>query len=155
NGEVAERFLGELRRTIGERNVLRGKVLSISSDAWGTLQVHFHRLRPVEREHVILADGVLERAERHTLGFARHAEMLLAARRHLKRGLLLHGPPGTGKTLTALYLAGQMADRTVLLMTGRAMGLIEQSCRMARLLQPSMVILEDVDLVAEERTRPD
>lgn len=38
-------------------------------------------------------------------------------------------------------------------MTGRGMGLIEQSCTMARLLQPSIVVLEDVDLIAEERTR--
>jgi len=33
------------------------------------------------------------------------------------------------------------------------MGLIEQSCAMARVLQPSIVVLEDVDLIAEERTR--
>jgi ATP-dependent 26S proteasome regulatory subunit len=53
-----------------------------------------------------------------------------------------------------MYLVGQMPTRTVLLLTGRGMGLIEQSCAMARLLQPAMVVLEDVDLVAEERTRP-
>jgi ATP-dependent 26S proteasome regulatory subunit len=52
-----------------------------------------------------------------------------------------------------MYLAGQMPERTVLLLTGRTQGLIEQSCRIARLLQPATVILEDVDLVAEERTR--
>src|SRR5258708_30340792 len=46
-----------------------------------------------------------------------------------------------------------MADGTVLLLTGRTFGLIEQSCAMARLLQPATVVLEDVDLVAEERTR--
>ncbi|HEX6158145.1 MAG TPA: AAA family ATPase, partial [Burkholderiales bacterium] len=72
---------------------------------------------------------------------------------HLKRGLLLHGAPGTGKTLTAMYVAAQMTGRTVLLLTGRGVGLIERSCAMARVLQPSIVILEDVDLVAEERTR--
>ena len=33
--------------------------------------------------------------------------------------------------------------------------MIEQSCAHARTLQPSIVILEDVDLVAEGRTRPD
>ena len=63
-----------------------------------------------------------------------------------------HGPPGTGKTLTAKYIAGQMADRTVLLMTGPAMRVIEPACTIARLLQPSMLIIEDVDLIAEERT---
>jgi ATP-dependent 26S proteasome regulatory subunit len=67
--------------------------------------------------------------------------------------MLLHGSPGTGKTLTAMYLAGQMPDRTVLLITGRSMGLLEQACAMARTLQPATVVLEDVDLIAEERSR--
>src|SRR5207244_13357578 len=78
---------------------------------------------------------------------------LWAVGRHLKRGLLVHGAPGTGKTLTAMYLAGEISGRTVLLLTGRGLGLIEQSCALARTLQPSIIILEDVDLVAEERTR--
>ena len=44
-------------------------------------------------------------------------------------------------------------DTAVILLTGRSIGLLEQSCNMARLLQPATVILEDVDLIAEERTR--
>jgi ATP-dependent 26S proteasome regulatory subunit len=96
---------------------------------------------------------VLERVERHTIGLAQHRQRLLAAGRHLRRGLLLHGRPGTGKTLTAMYLAGQQPERTVLLVTGRTVGLLQRSCELARLLAPSMVVLEDVDLVAEERTR--
>jgi ATP-dependent 26S proteasome regulatory subunit len=67
--------------------------------------------------------------------------------------LLLHGPPGTGKTLTIMYLAGSMRDRTVLLLTGRGLGLIGRTCAMARAIGPSIVVLEDVDLVAEERTK--
>jgi ATP-dependent 26S proteasome regulatory subunit len=52
-----------------------------------------------------------------------------------------------------MYLAGRMRERTVVLLTGREVGLIPRACAMARLLQPSMVILEDVDLIAEERDR--
>jgi ATP-dependent 26S proteasome regulatory subunit len=51
-----------------------------------------------------------------------------------------------------MYLASRMPDRTVLLITGRGMGLLEQACTMARVLQPATIVLEDVDLVAEERT---
>ena len=65
------------------------------------------------------------------------------------------GPPGTGKTFTAMYLARQMTDRTVLLVTGRQQGLIASVCAMARLLEPATVILEDVDLIAEDRARSD
>ena len=54
-----------------------------------------------------------------------------------------------------MYLAYQMRGRTTLLLTGRGVGLLEHSCTMARLLQPATIILEDVDLIAEERTEQD
>ena len=108
----------------------------------------------VERSGIILPEGLLERIERQTIRFSEVSDKLLAVGRHLKRGILLHGPPGTGKTLSAMYVASSIENRTVLLLTGRGQGSIEQSCSLARALQPSIVILEDVDLVAEERTRP-
>jgi hypothetical protein len=150
--DAAEAFLASIRHMIRQRNVYRGHIISLEPGGQGDLQVRFHRLPGIERESIILPAGVLERIERQTVGFARLGERLRAAGRHLKRGLLLYGPPGTGKTLTAMYLASQMPDRTIILLTGRGIGLIEQSCALARLLQPTTVILEDVDLIAEERT---
>jgi hypothetical protein len=150
---AAERFLANLRTALRKNNVYRGHVLSLGLSGLQSLEIHFHHLPKIARENIILPEGLLARIERQTLGFGRHSQRLLAASRHLKRGLLLHGAPGTGKTLTAMYLAAQSGDRTVLLLTGRGLGLIEQSCTLARTLQPSIVVLEDVDLVAEERTR--
>jgi hypothetical protein len=153
DGAAAEAFLKAIRLAIRKRNVYRGHVISLGIGERGDLQVAFHRLPAITREKIILPQGMVERIERQTVGFARLGDRLRAAGRHLKRGLLLYGPPGTGKTLTAMYLAGQMPDRTVILLTGRGVGLIEQSCAMARLLQPATLILEDVDLIAEERTQ--
>ncbi len=147
----AEAFLSDLRKMMRSRNIYRGRIVSLSYDD-RSLRVEFHRLRRVERDGIILPKGLLERIERHTIGFANASRKLRAASRHLKRGLLLHGAPGTGKTLTAMYIAGQSPDRTVILLTGRSLGLIEQSCAMARALAPATIIIEDVDLIAEERT---
>ena len=147
----AGQLLSEVRASMREHNVYRGRVLSLSAGRSG-LDVNLHSLPRVERSEIVLPDGVLERIERHTIGFARQAARLAAAGRHLKRGLLLHGAPGTGKTLTVKYLAGQSPERTVLLLTGRGLGLMPQSCALARDLQPSTIVLEDVDLIAEERT---
>ncbi len=149
----AERFLADLRVLMRKNNVYRGRVVSLSLNQHHDVEVNFHRLPEISREQIILPEGLLNRIERQTLGFAKHSRKLLEMGRHLKRGLLLHGAPGTGKTLTAMYLAASMRDRTVLLLTGRGMNLIQQSCAMARVLQPSLIILEDVDLIAEERTR--
>ena len=155
--EHAGSFLAHVRAGMRRLNVYRGHTVSLSPGQMGmgpqTL-VAFHTLPPVRREDVVLPAGLLERVERHTVGFAEHAETLLAAGRSLKRGLLLHGPPGTGKTLTVMYLAGRMPDRTLLLTTGRGMGLVELIAAMARQLAPAMVVLEDVDLIAEERGQP-
>jgi len=136
--QAAERFLDELRRLMIEHNVYRRKVISLSG-ARGPTGTKI--------------DGLLEGVERSTLEFDRHVGALRSQGRHMRRGLLLHGPPGTGKTLTAMYLADASEHRTVLVLTGSALGLIRATCLMARQLQPSMVVLEDIDLVAEERTR--
>jgi ATP-dependent 26S proteasome regulatory subunit len=149
----AEAFLSELRAGMHRRNVYRGRILSLSLDDQHQLCVNFHKLPQIAREQIVLPAGLLERIERQAVDFARHAEQLRAAGRHLRRGLLLHGKPGSGKTLTATYLAGRMPGRTVLLITGRGAGLVEQVCEMARMLEPATVILEDVDLIAEDRAR--
>jgi hypothetical protein len=150
---TAERFLRDLREAMRVRNVYRGHVISLANEGNRDVVVKFHRLLEIERSAIILPAGLLERIERQTLGFGRHSRQLLEAGRHLNRGLLLHGPPGTGKTLTIMYLAGAMRDRTVLLLSGRGLGLVGRTSAMARALQPSIVVLEDVDLIAEERTK--
>ncbi len=100
----------------------------------------------------MLPEAVLGRVERHALGVAAHRQALLAVGQHLKRGLLLYGPPGTGKTHTTRYLLGQMTGYTRLVITGRALMAVGAVTEMARDLQPSVVVLEDVDLVAEDRS---
>jgi hypothetical protein len=155
--EDGQAFLAELTEAMGRLNVYRGHVISLAPGRFGpgpqTL-IAFHKLPRAVREDVILPAGVLERIERHTIVFAEQAERLLAAGRSLKRGLLLYGPPGVGKTLTVLYLSGRMSGRTVILTTGLGMGLLQPAVQLARLLVPSMVVLEDVDLIAEERGMP-
>ena len=147
-------FLTALRAGMQRLNVYRGQVISLSPCQLGmgpqTL-VAFHSLPTVTRDAVVLPDVLLDRIERHTIVFAEHAPALLAAGRSLKRGLLLYGPPGTGKTLTLMYLIGQMPGRTVLLTTGFGMGLLAPVVQMARTLAPAMVVLEDVDLIGQER----
>ena len=149
--ERAESLLSELERLMAAENVYRGRILVLSVSPFGGVGVEIQRLPAVRREQIVFPAGVLERIERHTKTFAEHADALRAAGRHLKRGLLLHGPPGTGKTLTVMYLSQLMPDRTVLLLTGDALGAVTPACEMARELAPAMLVLEDVDLVAENR----
>src|SRR6267378_2356839 len=154
---VAQAFLKDVTALMRERNVYRGKIVSLDPAQFGfgpQTIITFHRLPKVTRDDVILPSGVLDRIDRHAIAFSEQAEKLIASGRPVKRGLLLFGPPGTGKTLTIMYLAGRMQGRTVLLTTGRALGMIAAVTQMARLLQPSTVVVEDVDLIAQERGMP-
>jgi hypothetical protein len=148
---TAERFLEEIARLMQEHNVYRGRVLEVGRGDFGGASFEVRDLPDVAREGIVLPSGVLERIERHTLRFSEEAEQLRSAGRHVKRGLLLHGAPGTGKTLTAMYLANRMPDRTVLILTGAGLSAIGPACEMARRLEPAMVVLEDVDLIALDR----
>ena len=151
----AERVVAEVWGLMRERNVYRGRVLELRPR-------HFHgddgapvtvrSLPKVPRERIVLPPGVLERIERQAFGIADHAERLRASGRHLRRGLLLYGAPGTGKTLTAMYLMGEMHGRTGVLLTGQSLGTVGASIDLATALQPSIVVLEDVDLVAMDRS---
>jgi hypothetical protein len=115
---LAERCLEELRRGVRERNVYRGRVISLHQEQNQPVTIRVHKLPMIERDDIILPSGVLERIERHALVSPAQVDRLRAAGQHAKRGLLLHGPPGTGKTLTAKHIAQRMPDRTVVLMTG-------------------------------------
>lgn len=65
---------------------------------------------------------------------------------------MLYGPPGTGKTHTVRYLLSRRPAVTAFVLSGQALGFIGQACALARSLQPSMIILEDVDLIAGDRS---
>lgn len=149
--EQAEQFSRRIAKETRFGKAYRGHTLSFIPDCYGRMNVEFHRLPAIRREELILPEAILNRIERHTLSFNRHVEKLKAAGRHLKRGILLHGPPGTGKTLTAMYLAAQMEGRTVLILTGGGMGSIETACKIARMMTPATIILEDADLIGTQR----
>jgi hypothetical protein len=150
--DAAQAVHAELDELRNRLNVYRGHVLDVSINAMGGVSLIFGEVPDTAREDVVLPEVVLNRVERHALGVSTHRDALLAAGQHLKRGLLLYGPPGTGKTHTTRYLLGQMTGYTRLMLTGRALHAIGSAATLARELQPAVIVLEDVDLVAEDRS---
>ncbi len=149
----AEHFFQRLETLMSERNVFRGRVVSMSTHAFshGVGPLRFHDPKQVSRDEVILPDGLLEQIERQVAGIAEHREFLRSHEQHLKRGVLLFGPPGTGKTHVINYLLGKLPEFTAVLVSGTAVERISEACSIARKLHPALVIVEDVDLIAEDR----
>jgi hypothetical protein len=148
----AQLVLAELDELRSRLNVYRGQILDVGISPMGGLALSFAELPATPREAVVLPDDVLARVERHAFGVAEHRHQLLAANQHLKRGLLLFGPPGTGKTHTTRYVVAHLAGYTRLLLTGRSLHGVASVTELARELAPAVVVLEDVDLVAEDRS---
>ncbi|MFL4474440.1 AAA family ATPase [Paeniglutamicibacter sp. MACA_103] len=152
--DAVDDFLKLFRTSLRENSIFRGHVISFTANDYSSSAagITFHRRTPVAAGEVVLPAGTLERIEAQVLGVGEHREKLLAHGAHLKRGVLLYGPPGTGKTHTVRYLASAAAGHTVVLLAGNTLAYISEAARMARALQPAIVVLEDCDLVAEDRS---
>jgi len=89
--------------------------------------------------------------DRNVSGFIRAREHVKKLGLSAKKGLLFYGPPGTGKTHTIHYLASELPEHTTLLVTAEQVGLLDHYFQLARFLQPSLLVVEDVDLIARVR----
>ena len=151
--ELSAALAARVRELALQHNVFRGQVLSFDGEMFGHGEtiLAFHPRPEMRAEDLILPDEITQAVHRQVVGVARHRRRLLASGQHLKRGLLLYGPPGVGKTHTVRYLTAALTGTTVIQLSGRSMHLVGEACSVARALQPSMLVIEDVDLIAEDR----
>jgi len=152
--QFSEDFFRQLELRVNSGGTYRGRVISLESQQeysgrGGTVKVH--RLRSVQREDVILPEKTLALLDRNVGNFIKARSHIKSLGLSAKKGLLFYGPPGTGKTLTIHYLASHLPQHTTLLITAEQVGLLDEYFRLARFLQPSLVVVEDVDLIARAR----
>jgi len=154
---IADDFFRHLEDSVLKSESYRGKVLSLEmaphSFSGESTGIMVHRLHGVAREQVILPSTTLDLLERNVLRFVEQRPQLARFGQSTKKGILFYGPPGTGKTHTIHYLAGALAGHTTLLISAEQVGLLAEYMTLARLLQPSVVILEDADLIGRDRTQ--
>lgn len=152
--QFAAGFLAEIQAAGARSTLYRGKILSFeaatdSSGMRAPMQVH--RLPRIPREAVILDADAMKRLDRHVFEFDRHREDLKRLGQSTRKGILLYGPPGTGKTHIIRYIASNLPTRTAILITAEQIKMLGRYMLLARTLQPSIVVLEDVDLVGRSR----
>lgn len=151
---LVQQCFAALEQAVQSARTYRGKILSLDADRnyHGRSQgITVHRLPPVGRDEVILPEQTLRLLDRNVLSFVGTREHLRRLGQSTRKGILLYGPPGTGKTHTIRYLATHLPGHTTLIITAEQMGLLGAYMSLARLLQPSMVVIEDVDLIARDR----
>ncbi len=148
-------MLAGLEAALSQVQSYRGKVISLEqrddySGKAGSVRVH--KLRGVTRDQVILPEKTIKLLEQNVTEFIQQRSRLQDLGMSIKKGLLFYGPPGTGKTHTIHYLASQLPEHTTLLITAEQVGMLDEYMQLARFLQPAMIVLEDVDLIARART---
>jgi AAA+ superfamily predicted ATPase len=154
----AKDIFARLEKAVNAAASYRGKILSLEdSESYlgHSCGILVHRLRQVSREQVILPQSTIDLLDRNVIQFARQRSRLTQFRQAVKKGLLFYGPPGTGKTHTIHYLMAALEGHTTLLITAEQVKFLAEYMTLARLLQPCMVVIEDVDLIGGDRTRMD
>ena len=164
-GVDSDRVDALLKRLIADSiatSIYRARLLTLSyetgtRDEFGDvekvehLRVSFTVAAPVSRREFVVDDGLYKLLWRNVVDLYARREVLKTHGVPIRRGVLLYGPPGTGKTFACRYLCGQLNDTTRIVVTGSALNRIGQLFDFARTYQPSVVILEDVDLAFAAR----
>jgi hypothetical protein len=134
-------------------SIYRGKLLLVEPIGFGRVG---HRIRVMDRpsvdeDRIVLPATVLEVLRRSVEARTKYQDLLRRHRHNCKTGVLLHGPPGTGKTLLAKRLIGICESHTAIVPSGMDEETIREVFRLANYLQPALIIIEDVDLLAGRR----
>jgi len=155
--QITQKFFKHLEQSVLRAESYRGKILSLeeSEDSYSgkSSGIQVHKLRTVDREQVILPKKTVDLLDRNVIQFVQKRPGLSKFKQSTKKGLLFYGPPGTGKTHTLHYLAKALEGHTTLLISAEQVGLLGEYMTLARLLEPSIVVIEDVDLIGRERTQ--
>ena len=150
-------FIDKLILAGRQADTFKGRILIPSSNVpEGMLvrgSVDFKRvpLTTVVKEDIILNQRTTDLFESNTMGFIAQVDALSKLGFSARKGVLLYGPPGTGKTLLLRYLVGQLQGWTRFILTPDSFELISQIMEAARWMSPSLIVIEDVDLIAENR----
>ncbi len=145
-----------------QNSIYRNKILQLAyetakKDEYGDVekperfQVVFSSIEPVRDQDIVLSEEHLRVLQRNVVDLHTRREILATNGVPARRGVLLHGPPGTGKTFACRHLCHRMPDVTRIFVTGSSLLNVGLIFAFARLFQPSVLFLEDVDLIFSSR----
>ena len=145
-----------------EHSVYRNRLLQIDFQnaieeeygevrATNELNVTFRRDPQIDADKIVLDPKTAPVIDRNVVRFHKMREQLKGLGLPLQRGVLLYGPPGTGKTFMCQHLYHRLQPVTMIVVAGKSLTEVKSICNFARTLQPSVVVLEDVDLIFASR----
>jgi len=115
----------------------------------------FLNLRDVSWDDVVLPDGTKNLLQSMVTHSIRNSDILLANKLSLKRGILMEGSAGNGKTTAVRVIVKELPEgMTAILAQPSHMQYssdVRSVCQMAKDLAPCLLVIEDIDWIAEDR----
>jgi transitional endoplasmic reticulum ATPase len=114
----------------------------------GQVKPEFIDTAAVDRTKIVYATGAKEQLEANVWSLLRHSQKMRDLNIPLKRTVLLEGPYGTGKTVGATITAQEaVANGWTFVYCRPGRDDVAQVMATARLYQPAVVFVEDVDTI--------
>jgi ATP-dependent Zn protease len=142
-----ESLLGEWKEFSKKNNFYKGKKI----DAGGGFLVLD---KTVGWDDLILDDSTKRVIRKNIDALIKHREALKRNNISTKQGIIVSGFPGTGKTLTCRILANELPISVIYVLPchlANAYFSIASICDMAKDLAPTLLIIEDIDYIAQDR----
>ncbi len=158
----ADHAIKTILESASSNSIYKNQVIEISfqqevRDEYGALEMRekvdplFISQPPVTEAEIILDDDTREVLQRTVIDFHERRDELMRLGLPARRGVLFYGPPGTGKTFTSRFISNRVQSATTIITSGLSLLHVRSVFNIARMLQPSVVVLEDVDLVYSSR----
>lgn len=105
-------------------------------------------------DNVILTDKVKAVIQRNVSGLYANRKILEKNGISIKRGIIFSGAPGGGKTLICKVLCQELPITVIYILPSdiREPSDVSRICGMASDLSPTLLVLEDIDYIAEDRS---
>lgn len=135
----------------GAKSLFRGKALAATAEMG--LAIEFTELAEVTRDDVIVPGEVWAEIDLNVASVTVHRELMERLGLGVRRGVLLAGPPGVGKSVISQVIARELiGDFTVIIVDARAgQNALSGVYKEARSMGPTVVIIEDIDLIVTNR----
>ena len=151
-GEKHRRLVKSFIRAMGDflnkHNFYKGKNLNFNGG------VSFLNAGQRDWDSVILDPAMKKEIRLNTIGFLRNSSQLEKYGVPSKRGIILAGEPGTGKTIVCKALMSEAENITCIATSAEGMvqgGYIPELFSVAQALCPSIIFIEDIDFIGQER----
>jgi SpoVK/Ycf46/Vps4 family AAA+-type ATPase len=155
--DVAEAFLQDVDQWIRDANIYKDKLLTFTGGRGGRLS--FLTVPPCSWDDVILPEKIIKQIRRATVDMLKRRDTFYDVGLGVRRSILLDGPPGVGKTQTNRALSHEVyasadTQATIIWVSTKSIESakdVKGLYQAARTCAPTLLLLEDVDLIGASR----